>query len=135
MMGQYQRDLILRMIEAVATAIAAAMGRKKSGDTEGALALIREAEATLLGNTSGFARHADHRTAIDLVAEPAKVVAWIRLLMARSEVLSGSDDRGAEATARRARGLALELRARSPLLSDDDALFIDSLVRKAQEGY
>lgn len=133
-MGQFQRDLIMRMIEAVAAAIAAALGRKKSGDTAGALELLGQAEASLLGGTSGFARHADDRTAIDLVAEPARVMAWIRLLMARSEILAGSDERGAVAAGRRAKGLAQELRMRGLPLNDDDTLLVDSLLHSTGEG-
>src|SRR5512138_4032614 len=86
-MALVQRDYILRMIEAIAAAIARAFGRKSTGDLVGARLELHNATVELLGPTAAMAGMLDTRTAANLVGDPQRLTMWARLLHEDAAIL------------------------------------------------
>jgi hypothetical protein len=121
-MSLVQRDYILRLIEAVAAALARVMRRKESGDLSGARREIYMACTELLGPLAPVVPHADVRTASDLLGDPRRVAAWARLLAEDAELLRLMGQEEAAGTMdRRACSLLLEAYAAGGELDADAA--------------
>jgi hypothetical protein len=130
-----QRDFILRMIEAVAAALARAVGRRRQGDLQGAREELAAAARELLGTVGSLAAHADARTAVDLLSDPRRVVLWVRLLIEDAELLHEAGYTGeSSAVRRRARDLAGEVRRRDTVLSDEDRDFVSRVGEESAPG-
>jgi hypothetical protein len=127
-MALVQRDYILRLLEAVAAAIARIMRRKESGDLPGARREVYIACTELLGPLAPVVMHADARTAADLLSDPRRVAAWARLLAEDAGLLRllGQED-AAAATERRALTLLLEARLRGEPLDEEAARALSTL--------
>jgi hypothetical protein len=130
-MALVQRDFIVRMIEAVAAAIARSLRRRQDGDHRGARAEIAAATAQVLGSAGTMASLVDTRTAVDIVSDPARVALWARLLIEDAFVLREmSRDEDGRASDRRALMLLLELRHRGAELPDTDVALIHETARR-----
>jgi hypothetical protein len=127
-MALVQRDYIVRLIEAVAAAIARIIRRRESGDLTGARREVYIACTELLGPLAPVVMHADARTAADLLGDPRRVAAWARLLAEDAELLRllGQED-AAGATERRALTLLLEARLRGDTLDTEAARALATL--------
>lgn len=86
-MSLYQRDFILRMIEALAAAMARILKRKQSGDLAGARLEVHNAVMDLLGPAAPMVGILDSRTAANLVSDPTRLALWARLLNEDAELL------------------------------------------------
>jgi hypothetical protein len=127
-MALVQRDYILRMIGAVAAAIARVLRRRESGDLSGARLETRIAVGEVLGPIAPIATNADSRTAADLLADPARLAAWARLLADDAQTLRQMGDQDlARWTDRRALELLLEARLRGAVLDHEAAASLESL--------
>ena len=108
-MAQFQRDFILRMIEALAAAIASIRKRKQSGDLVGARLEVHNAIVDLLGPAASMVGMLDSRTAANLVSDPTRLALWARLLNEDADLLRLMTRSGeAAATDRRIMELLLE---------------------------
>ena len=105
-MALHQRDFILRLIEAMAAAIARALKRREEGDTAGAREELARAMAEVLGPSGPMVRMVDVPTAVSLVSDAQRLVLYTRLLALDADLL---DDLGKPAEAQGARRRALEL--------------------------
>lgn len=90
-MALVQRDYILRLIEAVAAAVARIVRRRESGDLQGARREAQIATVEFLGPLASIAGSVDARTAADLIAESWRVAAWAQLLAEDAETLRHMD--------------------------------------------
>lgn len=119
-MALVQRDYILRMIQAIAAAVARAMGRKATGDLVGARLELHNATVELLGPTASMVGMVDTRTAANLVGDPKRLALWAQLLHEDAAVLRDMQ-RVAEgdATERRVVELLLEAWKREAAFDDD----------------
>lgn len=109
-MALVQRDYILRMIEAIAAAIARILRRRQSGDLAGARREVDMASTELLGPIASVASRVDTQTAANLLGDGRRVAAWARLLAEDSDILREMG-RVAEADANDKRVLELLLEA------------------------
>jgi hypothetical protein len=87
-MALVQRDFILRMIEAIAAAIARARKRRSEGDLVGARQEVHQATMELLGPAAAMAMMVDVRTAANLVGDPQRLRLWCQLLAEDSALLA-----------------------------------------------
>ncbi|MEP7382495.1 MAG: hypothetical protein ABI910_12445 [Gemmatimonadota bacterium] len=87
-MALVQRDFILRMIEAIAAAIARVRKRRSEGDLVGARQEVHQATMELLGPAAAMAMMVDVRTAANLVSDPNRLRLWCRLLAEDRALLS-----------------------------------------------
>ncbi len=87
-MALVQRDFILRMIEAIAAAIARIRKRRSEGDLVGARQDVRQATMELLGPAAAMAIMVDVRTAANLISDPHRLRLWCHLLAEDSALLS-----------------------------------------------
>ena len=111
-MGLYQRDYILRMIEAVGATLRRALKRRDEGDLAGARQDIAFTIGEILGPSAGMVPLVDSSTAVDLMSDPARMALYAQLLEADADLLAGMGDM---ARAARARQRALELLLESVL--------------------
>jgi hypothetical protein len=119
-MALVQRDFILRMIEAIAAAVARIVKRKQSGDLAGARKEVHDAVTELLGPASAMVGMLDSRTAANVVSDPKRIALWARLLSEDADVLRlMGRTKEAEATDRRTLELLLESWRREELFDDD----------------
>ena len=119
-MALVQRDYILRLIEAVAAAIARIIRRRQSGDLVGARQEVHNATLELLGPTSAMALMVDSRTAANLVSDAKRIVLWCKLLSQDSEILREMGRvTDAAAVDKRIVELMLESWARESVWDDD----------------
>ncbi len=86
-MALIQRDFILRMIEAIAAAIARIRKRRESGDLVAARREVHNATVELLGSAAAMVGMLDSRTAANLVSDPTRIAMWARLLHEDAEIL------------------------------------------------
>ncbi len=86
-MSLVQKDYILRLIEAAGAALRRALRRKSGGDLEGARQEIATSTAELLGPAAELLNRVDAATAIDLMADPRRVVLWASLMSVDAAVL------------------------------------------------
>lgn len=86
-MALVQRDLILRMIEALTAAIVRIRKRRSEGDFVGARQEVQEATRELLGPAAAMAAMVDTRTAANLVSDPRRLRLWSQLLAEDSATL------------------------------------------------
>ena len=108
-MALVQRDFILRMIEAIAAAVARIRKRKSEGDVIGARQDVHHATLELLGPAAAMATMVDTRTAANLVSDPRRLRLWCVLLNEDSGLLRElGRDREASAVDRRIVELLLE---------------------------
>jgi hypothetical protein len=112
-MALVQRDYILRMIEAIAAALARIVRRREAGDFAGARRETRVATIELLGPATSLAGSVDSRTAGDLLGDPWRLVAWARLVADDAETvrLLGNEE-GSRQLERRALELFVESKLR-----------------------
>ncbi len=87
-MALVQRDHILRLIEAIAAAIARARKRKADGDLVAARLELQQATMELLGPAAAMATMVDVRTAANLVSDAQRLRLWCRLLDEDSALLT-----------------------------------------------
>ena len=128
-MALVQRDFILRMIAAIAAAIARIVKRKQSGDLAGARQEVHSAVGELLGPAAAMVGMLDSRTASNLVSDPKRIALWARLLNEDADVLRLMGRTAeSEATDRRALELLLESWRRDELF-DDESLRLYEEVR------
>lgn len=120
-MAVVQRDFILRMIEAVAAALARVLRRRQEKDFVGARQEILQAIGEVLGPRGAMAAMVDARTAADLISDGRQIALYSRLLAEDADVLDemGQPDAG-RATRQRALELLLETRVRRLELRDED---------------
>jgi hypothetical protein len=112
-MALVQRDYILRMIEAIAAALARIVRRREAGDFAGARRETRVATIELLGPATSLAGSVDSRTAGDLLGDPWRLAAWARLVADDAETVRLMDnDDAARQLERRALELFVEARLR-----------------------
>jgi hypothetical protein len=109
-MALIQRDFILRMIEAIAAAIARIRKRRESGDLVAARREVHNATVELLGSAAAMVGMLDSRTAANLVSDPTRIAMWARLLHEDAEILREMK-RNAEGDAADRRVLELLLEA------------------------
>ena len=130
-MALVQRDFILRMIEAIAAAIASIRKRKLLGDLAGARQEVRSATLHLLGPSAAMATMVDSRTAANLVSDPRRIVLWCQLLSEESDLLrQGGHSVQAAATDGRIVELMLEAWSREKEWETDTVqLFRDARAR------
>lgn len=107
-MALVQRDYILRLIEAVAAAVARIVRRREAGDLQGARREAQIAAAEFLGPLASVVGSVDPRTAADLIAEDWRVAAWAQLL-AEDAVTLRQMDRTDDAHRQETRALELLL--------------------------
>lgn len=109
-MALVQRDYILRLIEAVAAAIARIVRRRDTGDLQGARREAQIATAEFLGPLASVVGSVDPRTAADLIAENWRLAAWAQLL-AEDAITLRRMDRLDDAQRQEARACELLLEA------------------------
>src|SRR5512135_2032328 len=108
-MALIQRDFILRMIEAIAAAVARIRKRRESGDLVAARREVHNAIVELLGPAAAMVGMLDSRTAANLVSDPTRIAMWARLLHEDAEILREMTRTAeADATERRVMELLLE---------------------------
>jgi hypothetical protein len=109
-MSLVQKDYILRIIEAAGAALRRALRRKAGGDLEGARQEIASSTADLLGPAAELLNRVDASTAIDLMADPRRVVLWASLMTVDAAVLRAMKQiEAAEALEQRSADLLNEL--------------------------
>lgn len=122
----FEEDYILRMVQALAAAIARIAGLNRTEDHAGALA---EAERAweILDVPPALARTVDTATLVGLLREPAKLRLAARLFREEARALRGQGDAArAELRTRRALELLLEARALDPAgRAEDDPLIAE----------
>jgi hypothetical protein len=127
-MSIVQRDYILRLIEAVAAALARIIRRRDSGDLEGARREAQIATIEFLGPLASIVGSVDSRTASDLVGEGWRLSAWARLLAEDAETLRQMDQpEAAQRNDRRACELLLEVLLRGEVLETDAVATLEGL--------
>lgn len=120
-MTPVQRDYILRMIEAVAAAIARVLRRRQDKDFAGARQEIATAIGEVLGPRGAMAAMADSRTAADLISDGRQIALYARLLAEDADVLDEMGDQSAgRAVRQRALELLLETVIRMVEIRDED---------------
>jgi hypothetical protein len=130
-MSIVQRDYILRLIEAVAAALARIIRRRDSGDFEGARREAQIATIEFLGPLASIVGSVDSRTAADLVGEGWRLSAWARLLAEDAETLRQmGQPETAQRNDRRACELVLEVLLRGEALETDALAALESLRRR-----
>ena len=87
-----ERDYVMRLVKQLAEFIARALKLASSAKPEEALATLREACSSALGMEYEVLSMLDVESAVELLGEPARVLAFIRLVEAMGDV----DARGAE---------------------------------------
>lgn len=87
-MALVQRDHILRLIEAIAAAIARSRKRKNDGELVAARLELHQATMELLGPAAAMATMVDVRTAANLVSDAQRLRLWCRLLAEDSALLT-----------------------------------------------
>ncbi len=127
-MALVQRDFILRMIEALAAAMARILRRRQQGDLAGARREVDMAAAEILGPIAGLAARVDSQTAGNLLGDGVRIAAWARLLAEDADILRemGRDDEAA-ATDRRVTELLLEAQLRDGTLDPDARALLDRM--------
>lgn len=75
-----REDYLLRQAKAVAAMLAAIVGRRLSGDAEGARAELEQAYSLLLGSQGELLRQVDPATAARLLGSPDRILAFAQLL-------------------------------------------------------
>ena len=120
-MAVVQRDFILRMIEAVAAALARVLRRRQEKDFVGARQEIGQAIGEVLGPRGAMAAMVDARTAADLISDARQIALYSRLLAEDADILDemGQSDAGKMAR-QRALELLLETTIRRLQLRDED---------------
>lgn len=114
-MALVQRDFILRMIEAIAAAIARIRKRKSEGDLVGARQEVHQATMELLGPAAAMAMMVDSRTAANVVSDSRRIRLWCQLLAEDGALLRAlGREREASALDRRIVELLLEAWGREP---------------------
>lgn len=126
-MALVQRDYILRLMEAIAAAIARIVQRRQAGDLLGARREAHVARVELLGSIASVVETVDSRTAGDLIGDPWRLSALARLVGEDAETLRlMNEERAAEVLERRACELLLEAWMRSGELDPESARTLDA---------
>jgi hypothetical protein len=131
-MSLADRDYLLRMIQRVAQAIAAALGKRAEGQLDEALALLERARAEIFGAIRSALDAVDPASVNTMLSEADKVRAYARFLAVEADL---RDDRGearaAAAARRRALAVLLEMAAaRAGELGAEDREAIAALAAK-----
>jgi hypothetical protein len=134
-MAVVQRDFILRMIEAVAAALARVLRRRQEKDFAGARQEISQTIGEVLGPRGAMAAMVDARTAADLISDGRQIALYSRLLAEDADVLDdmGQPDAG-RVTRRRALELLLETRIRRLELRDEDHAQLRALALRVERA-
>ena len=113
-----QDDWIMRQIQAVAAAIARALGRRQAGEHLEALGEVERAHAELLGNAHALVARVDAATAAHLIGDARVLGALAQITREEGRIREEMGDaEGAERLARRARELARQALQRDPELA------------------
>lgn len=126
------RDYLLRMIQRVAQAIAAALGKRAEGQPDEGLALLERARAEIFGVIRSALDAVDPASVNSMLSEADKVRAYARFLAVEADL---RDDRGearaAASARRRALAVLLEMAAaRAGELGAEDREAIAALAAK-----
>jgi hypothetical protein len=105
-----ERDLILRMIEDVARAVARAAALLAGGKTREARAEVEEAAASVAGVDLRLAEVLDARLLADRLGDPRRIEALALVVEARADVARAEEDGPGEG-AWRAKAVALRAEA------------------------
>ena len=81
-----ERDYVMRLVKQLAAFIARALALSSSAKPEEALATLREACSSALGMEYQVLSMLDAKSAVELLGEPARVLAFIRLVEAMGDV-------------------------------------------------
>jgi Flp pilus assembly protein TadB len=99
-MGLFQKDYLLRLLEQLADAIAAIVGRISAGEPREALEAIRQARATLAGPLASTLERVDANTVLSLLgADRARVYAALARLEGEARAKLGEEVAAAKASA------------------------------------
>lgn len=130
-MSLYQRDFILRMIEAVGATLRRVLKRRDENDLPGARQDVAQAIGEVLGPGAAMVPMVDSITAANLVSDPARLALYCQLLEVDSDLLAdmGQGDR-AVTTRRRATELLLELVLRKVELPDETIVQAQALLTR-----
>jgi len=134
-MAVVQRDFILRMIEAVAAALARVLRRRQERDFVGARQEIAQTIGEVLGPRGAMAAMVDARTAADLISDGRQIALYSRLLAEDADILDemGQPDAG-RVTRQRALELLLETRIRRLELRDEDHAQLRALALRVERA-
>lgn len=75
-----REDYLLRQAKAIAAMLAAIVGRRLSGDVEGARTELEQAYSLLLGTQGDLLRQVDPATAARLLGSPDRILVFAQLL-------------------------------------------------------
>jgi hypothetical protein len=130
-MSLYQRDFILRMIEAVGATLRRVLKRREENDLAGARQDVAATIGEVLGPGAAMVPMVDSMTAANLVSDPQRLALYCQLLEVDADLLEemGHGDR-AIATRRRAVELLLELVLRKAELPDETIVQTQALLER-----
>jgi hypothetical protein len=130
-MSLYQRDFILRMIEAVGATLRRVLKRREESDLAGARQDVAATIGEVLGPGAAMVPMVDSITAANLVSDPQRLALYCQLLEVDADLLAdmGHGDR-AMATRRRATELLLELVLRKVELPDETIVQAQALLTR-----
>lgn len=130
-MALVQRDYILRLIEAIAAAVARIVQRRAAGDLAGARREAHVARVELLGAIAPVVDTVDSRTAGDLIGDPWRLSALARLVLEDAATLRAmNDETTVAALERRGCELLLEAWLRGRELDADAAQALDAVAAR-----
>ncbi len=118
-MGILERDYVMRLVKQVVDLLALALGLKKAGKFDEAIQVLENGCLSLLGMPYSALALVDSKSAADLLGQPARVVAFGRLLEERASVEEAKGDLLAAASRRlHATEIYLEALTRAPAQHD-----------------
>ena len=130
-MSLYQRDYILRLIEAVGATLRRVLKRREENDLAGARQDVAMTIGEVLGPGAAMVPMVDSTTAANLVSDPQRLALYCQLLELDGDLLEemGHGDR-AVATRRRSLELLLELVLRRVELPDETIVQVQALLAR-----
>lgn len=130
-MSLYQRDYILRLIEAVGATLRRVLKRREEHDLPGARQDIARTMHELLGPGAAMVPMVDSITAANLVSDPQRLALYCQLLELDADLLEemGHGER-AVAARRRSLELLLELVQRNVELPDETIVQAQGLIAR-----
>lgn len=130
-MSLYQRDYILRLIEAVGATLRRVLKRREEKDFAGARQDVAQTIGEVLGPGAAMVPMVDSTTAANLVSDPQRLALYCQLLEVDADLLDQMDQ-GTRATntRRRAAELLLELVLRKVELPDETIVQTHALLTR-----
>ncbi|MCC6553881.1 MAG: hypothetical protein IT372_12800 [Polyangiaceae bacterium] len=126
-----QRDYILRMLEALADAIARAAGARQGGRLDEAEQLVRETADGIFGPVYGMVEQLDALGAARVLGDPSKVLAYAALTAEQAAI---DDVRARRPAYRRALELYLEAVEMGAPLDDRTRAAVLALLSRVNES-